>query len=424
MGSFLGYRCSVCGHEYGRDQVTYTCPADGGNLDVIFDYPAIGRSTSPGDIAVSPESSIWRYLPLLPVEDPGHLGTPLRAVGWTPLFQPERLAKQLGLRHLWLKDDGRNPTASFKDRASAVAVARAQAIGAEVVVTASTGNAGAALAGMAAAAGIPAVILAPKTAPPAKVAQLLMFGARVLLVDGTYDEAFDLTLEAAQAFGWYCRNTGYNPFTAEGKKTAAFEICEQFTAPIGAQHAVPLHWDAPEAVFVSIGDGNIISGLHKGFKDLVALGWIERVPRLFGIQSEGSAAIYNAFAAGTETITPVRAETLADSISVDLPRDGLRAVRAATQTGGAYLTVPDTDILSAMRALARGAAVFAEPAGAAAYAGLVKAVAQGRVQPEDRIVVLNTGNGLKDVRAAMQAAGEAVVIEPRLEAMRKALGRG
>jgi threonine synthase len=424
MGSFLGYRCSVCGTEYAPDQVTYTCPADGGNLDVVLDYPAIGRSTSPGDIAVSPESSIWRYLPLLPVEDPGHLGTPLRAVGWTPLFQPERLAKQLGLRHIWLKDDGRNPTASFKDRASALTVARAQAIGAKVVVTASTGNAGAALAGMAAAAGIPAVILAPKTAPQAKVAQLLMFGARVLLVDGTYDEAFDLTLEAAQAFGWYCRNTGYNPFTAEGKKTAAFEICEQFTASVGAVREPPLHWDAPEAVFVSVGDGNIISGLHKGFKDLVALGWIERVPRLFGIQSEGSAAIYNAFAAGTETITPVRADTLADSISVDLPRDGLRAVRAATQTGGAYLTVPDTDILSAMRALAREAAVFAEPAGAAAYAGLVKAVAQGRVQPLDRIVVLNTGNGLKDVRTAMQAAGEAVVIEPRLEAMRKALGRG
>jgi threonine synthase len=424
MGKALGYRCSVCGTEYAPDQVTYTCPADGGNLDVILDYGAIRRSVSPANIAASPEASIWRYLPLLPVEDPGHLGTPLRAVGWTPLFQPARLAEQLGLRHLWLKDDGRNPTASFKDRASAVTVARAQEIKAEVVVTASTGNAGAALAGMAAAAGVPAVILAPKTAPPAKVAQLLMFGARVLLVDGTYDEAFDLTLEAAQAFGWYCRNTGYNPFTAEGKKTAAFEICEQFTAPVGAVREPPLHWDAPEAVFVSVGDGNIISGLHKGFKDLVALGWIERVPRLFGIQSEGSAAIYNAFAAGTETITPVRADTLADSISVDLPRDGLRAVRAATQTGGAYLTVPDTDILSAMRSLAREAAVFAEPAGAAAYAGLVKAVAQGRVQPEDRIVVLNTGNGLKDVRAAMQAAGEAVVIEPRLEAMRKALGRG
>jgi threonine synthase len=424
MGSFLGYRCSVCGHEYGLDQVTYTCPADSGNLDIVLDHVAIGGSTSPADIAASPERSIWRYLPLLPVGDPGHLGTPLRAVGWTPLFQPERLAKQLGLRHIWLKDDGRNPTASFKDRASALTVARAQAIGAEVVVTASTGNAGAALAGMAAAAGIPAVILAPKTAPQAKVAQLLMFGARVLLVDGTYDEAFDLSLEAARAFGWYCRNTGYNPFTAEGKKTAAFEICEQFTASVGAVREPLLHWDIPEAVFVSVGDGNIISGLHKGFKDLVALGWIERLPRLFGIQSEGSAAIYNAFAAGTETITPVRADTLADSISVDLPRDGLRAVRAATQTGGAYLTVPDTDILSAMRSLAREAAVFAEPAGAAAYAGLVKAVAQGRVQPEDSVVILNTGNGLKDVRAAMQAAGEAVVIEPRLEAMRKALGRG
>jgi threonine synthase len=340
---------------------------------------------------------------------------------------------ELGLRSLWLKDDGRNPTASFKDRASAVAVARALQSKAKVVVTASTGNAGAALAGMAAAAGIPAVILAPRTAPPAKVAQLLMFGARVLLVEGSYDEAFDLTLQAAQEFGWYCRNTGYNPFTAEGKKTAAFEICEQLTASVGARHpvpaalgrrGVPLHWHAPDAVFVSVGDGNIISGLHKGFKDLAALGWIERIPRLYGVQSEGSAAIYNAFVSGSEAITPVHAETLADSISVDLPRDGLRALRAARETGGAYLAVTDGEILAAMRALARQAAVFAEPAGAAGYAGLVKAMAEGLVSPEERIVVLITGNGLKDVQAAMQAAGEATVIEPRLEAVRSALDVG
>ena len=418
MGKFLGYCCSKCQTEYGPDEVTYTCPKDGGNLDVVLDYESVGKQIGPDDLAESNDNSIWRYLPLIPVDDPGHPGTPLRAVGWTPLFTPTRLAHHLDLPHLWLKDDGRNPTASFKDRASAVVIARAQMIGARVVVTASTGNAGAALAGMAAAAGMPAVILAPKTAPQAKVAQLLIFGSQVFLVDGTYDQAFDLTLEATEAFGWYCRNTGYNPFTAEGKKTAAFEICEQYTYAVGAVGNPPLHWDTPDAVFVSVGDGNIISGLHKGFKDLLSLGWIDQIPKLFGIQSEGSSAIYNAFSHGTEEIVPVESDTIADSISVDLPRDGLRALRAVTQTQGAYLSVSDENILKAMQDLAREAAVFAEPAGATAYAGLVKAVADGWVGSEERILVLNTGNGLKDVQAAMKAAGEATVIEPTLEALK------
>jgi len=323
----------------------------------------------------------------------------------------DRLAGKLGLQDLWLKDDSRNPTASFKDRASAVVVARARQIKAEVVVTASTGNAGAALAGMAAAVGHQAVIFAPRTAPPAKVAQLLIFGARVMLVDGTYDHAFDLTIKAAQEFGWYCRNTGYNPFTAEGKKTAAFEIWEFMLDAIGP---------APYTVFVSVGDGNIISGIHKGFKDLLELGWIDQLPRIIGVQAEGSAAIANAFHAGTEQIVPVSADTLADSISVDLPRDGLRAVRAARQTGGTYLTVSDDDILAAIADLGKDG-VFAEPAGAASYAGLVKAVAQGVVKNDEPVLVLNTGSGLKDVSAAMRAVSEAPVIEPTLEAVRKYL---
>jgi threonine synthase len=419
VGTFAGYRCSVCGKDYGPTEVTYTCPADAGNLDVLLDWEGIARRVRPADIARSRQESVWRYLPLLPVADPGHEGTPLHAAGWTPLFAPPRLRKVAGLPGLWLKDDGRNPTASFKDRASAIVVARAQQVGARTVVTASTGNAGAALAGMAAAAGQPAVILAPRSAPPAKVAQLLMFGARVFLVEGTYDQAFDLTLEAAQAFGWYCRNTGYNPFTSQGKKTAAFEIAEQFTSAIGGDPAGGGPWSIPEAVFVSVGDGNIISGLHAGFDDLLRLGWIERMPKLFGIQAEGSAAIYNAFVAGTETIVPVQATTMADSISVDLPRDGLRALRAATRSGGAYLAVPDSDILAAMTALAREAAVFAEPAGATAYAGIAPALRRGLITPEDRVVVLNTGNGLKDVKAALQAAGAATIIEPTLPALRK-----
>ncbi len=421
MANFLGYRCSICGQEFGPVDVQYTCPHDGGNLDVILDYDRIRRDVAPGDIRRSADTSIWRYLPLLPVQDPGHYGTPLWAVGWTPLFHLQSIAGRFSLGKLWLKDDGRNPTASFKDRASAVAVARAQEIGAEMIVTGSTGNAGAALACMAGAARMPAVILAPKTAPPAKIAQLLIFGAHVVLVEGTYDDAFDLTIQAAEHFGWYCRNTGYNPFTAEGKKTAAFEICEQLSMESDEKSIGKERWLTPDAVFVSVGDGNIISGLHKGFKDLHELGWIEQIPRLYGIQSEGSAAIYNAFQAGSEDIQPVSANTLADSISVDLPRDGLRALRAATETGGAYVAVPDSAILDAIAELGRDAAVFAEPAGAAAYAGLLTAVEKNLLAEGDRVVVLNTGNGLKDVARAMDATGEPLVIEPTLEALQSAL---
>jgi threonine synthase len=390
-----------------------------GNLDVVVDYAAIGAAWSPERLAGSRRNSLWRYLPLLPVDDPGFEHTPLGAAGGTPLYRAERLGAQLGLRQLLVKDDGRNPTASFKDRASAVVVARAREIGAEVIVTASTGNAGAALAGMAAAVGQAAVIFAPETAPPAKVAQLLMYGARVLLVRGNYDQAFDLSVAAAREFGWYCRNTGYNPFTVEGKKTAAFEICEQLGPALG--RAPGAQWAAPDWIFVSVGDGNILSGIHKGLKDLCALGWIDHMPRLLGVQAEGSAACANAWAAGTETITPVAATTLADSIAVDLPRDGVRAVRAARDTGGAYVTVTDDEILAAMAALGRDLAVFAEPAGAAAHAGLVKAAAAGLVKPEDVIVVLNTGSGLKDVKSAMRAVQQAPVVEADLAAVKKVI---
>ena len=420
MSNFSGYRCSLCGTEYLPGEVTYTCPKDGGNLDVVLDLDAIRQKFQPEDLTSRAEASLWRYLPLLPVSDPGGEGTPLRSAGWTPIYRLNRLAAELGMENLWLKDESHNPTASFKDRASAVVVARAREIQAEVVVTASTGNAGAALAGMAAAVGQKAIIFAPKSAPPAKVAQLVVYGARVILVDGSYDDAFDLTVKASEKFGWYCRNTGYNPFTAEGKKTAALEIWEWWQAAhrlwhekLGAGVDHP-----PLTVFVSVGDGNIISGIHKGFKDLLALGWIERVPRIIGVQAEGSAAIANAFQAGTETITPVQAKTIADSISVDLPRDGVRAVRAARDTDGTYVTISDSDILRAIAELGK-MGVFAEPAGAAAYAGLVKAAGLGVVQGEDPVLVLNTGSGLKDVRAAMQVVGEAPIIEPTLAAVKK-----
>jgi threonine synthase len=409
--NILGYRCSLCNHDYALGEVQYTCPLDGGNLDVILDFPSIRKNTAPADITANPEQSLWRYLPLLPVSGQIGVGTPLRAAGWTPVFSPPVLAENLNLINLWIKDESRNPTASFKDRASAIVVGRARQIGAQVVVTASTGNAGAALAGMAAAVGQKAVIFAPRTAPPAKIAQLLIFGAQVILVDGTYDEAFDLTVQAADEFGWYCRNTGYNPFTAEGKKTAAFEIWEQVILQNTA-----LFKQKRLAVFVSVGDGNIISGIHKGFKDLLELGWIETMPRIFGIQAEGSAAIANAFMAGNEQIIPVSANTLADSISVDLPRDGVRAVRAVTQTDGTYILVSDQEIISAIAALGK-VGIFAEPAGATSYAGLVKAVAKGWIGSDDAVLVLNTGSGLKDVKTAMQAVQAAPIIEPTLAAV-------
>jgi threonine synthase len=382
-------------------------------LDVELDYKAIQTKYQIEDIISRTDFSLWRYLPLLPVTDPGGIGTPLRAAGWTPLYTPPLLVTKLGLEHLWIKDEGRNPTASFKDRASSVVVARAREIDAAIIVTASTGNAGAALAGMSAAIGQKAIIFAPKTAPQAKVVQLLVYGATVILVDGNYDSAFDLTIEAAKEFGWYCRNTGYNPFTAEGKKTAALEIWEQVCLNLPAD-------SRPLNVFVSVGDGNIISGIHKGFKDLMALGWLNSMPRLFGIQSDKSAAVANAYFAGTEKIIPISATTIADSISVDLPRDGVRAVRAARETDGAYITVSDEEIIAGIGELGKYG-IFAEPAGSTAFAGLKKALLSGVIMPDDPVVVINTGNGLKDIHAAMLAVPAAPIIEPTMNSLKKYL---
>lgn len=393
MDHILHLKCLICGKMYRPDEIEYVCPDHGneGIVDVRYDYERIGQSFSRDDLRRSTEQTIWRYKPLLPIAPDAPV--PPLTVGWTPLYQTDRLASELGLKHLWVKDDGRLPTASFKDRASAIAVVKAQEKGAQVVTTASTGNAAAALSGLCASVKQPNVIFVPETAPQAKIAQLLTFGSTVMLVKGTYDDAFDLCMQAAQTYGWYNRNTGYNPYMSEGKKTVSFEICEQ------------LGWQAPDRIFVSVGDGCIIGGVHKGLKDLLALGWIDRMPKLMGIQAEGSAYLYEAWKNGEDVLTkpPVAANTVADSISAGLPRDRIKALAAVTETNGAYLTVTDEEILAAIPALARGCGVFAEPAGAAAFAGLVKAVNQGLVNPNERIVVINTGNGLKDVASAMKA---------------------
>jgi threonine synthase len=417
MDHVLGLKCTICGAEYDVGEVKYVCPkhGDDGIVDVVYDYELIAKRISPRKLAGSPTRSIWRYLRLLPV-DPDLVemlvgGTVLGCVGWTPLYPAPRLAAQLGLNQLWIKDDGRQPTASFKDRASAIAVVKTRELGYEVVTTASTGNAAAALSGLCATVSQPNVIFVPKTAPQAKIAQLLVFGSTVLLVDGTYDDAFELCLQAAPEFGWYNRNTGFNPYMSEGKKTVAYEVCEQ------------LGWDAPDAVFVPVGDGCIIGGVHKGFKDLLALGWIERMPRIIGVQAEGSSPLVGAWERDLEgwEMEPVEANSVADSIVAGLPRDRNKALRAARESGGAFLSVSDEEIIAAIPALAQGAGVFAEPAAAAAYAGLVKAVEQGLVSPDERIVVLATGSGLKDIATAMKSVGEPVVVAPNLEDVRRAL---
>ncbi len=414
MDHVLHLRCLVCGAEYRPDEIDYVCPKHGpsdGVLDVVYDYERISATRE--SVAASPEPGMWRYRPLLPVE-PDSAVPPL-LVGDTPLYDAPRVAAELGLARVWVKDEGRQPTASLKDRASAMAVVKADERGLDVITTASTGNAAAALSGICASTGRANVIFVPASAPPAKVAQLLAYGSRVFSVDGSYDDAFELCLQAAEAHGWYNRNTGMNPYMSEGKKTAAYEFAEQ------------LGWTVPDAVFVGVGDGCIIGGLHKGFRDLLALGWIERVPRLYGVQAKGSRYLAEAWERGEDVLTkpPAPAETIADGIASGLPRDRLKAMAAVTETGGAFVTVDDGQILDAIPALARKTGVFGEPAAAAAYAGLLGAVEGRLVGADDRVAVLNTGNGLKNVAAARQAAdrlGAApTLIAPSLDALDRAL---
>lgn len=415
MDHILHLKCLICGREYDPQEIAYVCPEHGneGIVDVRYDYDRISRHFSRQQLQESEDYTIWRYKPLLPVS-PDALVPPL-SVGWTPLYRTPRLADDLGLTRLWVKDDGRQPTASFKDRASAIAIVKAQEQAAQIITTASTGNAAAALSGLSASVGQANVIFVPVTAPQAKIAQLLTFGSVVMLVQGTYDDAFELCLEAADEYGWYNRNTGFNPYMTEGKKTASLEICEQ------------MNWQAPDAIFVSVGDGCIIGGLHKGLKDLVALGWIDHMPRLYGVQSSGSDWMVQAWEEDADVLTkaPIVANTVADSISAGLPRDRIKALAAVKETGGAYIRVSDEEILAAIPALARGSGVFAEPAGAASYAGLVCAVEQGLVDRDERIVVLNTGNGLKDVTSAMKAVDLVQTkphhVEPSLDALRETM---
>ena len=410
-----GYRCIACAESLPEDFGGFLCPACGGNLDITYDYAAVAPIVAQGFAAKG--TGLFRYAPLLPVAE-GPVAFPLR-IGSTPLYPARQLGETLHLPGLYIKDDTQNPSASTKDRASAVALKRALDCGATTVAIASTGNAGSSTACLAAALGLDAVVFVPEAAPDAKLVQALCYGASVLAVRGNYDDAFDLCLRAAEEFGWFNRSTGYNPFTREGKKTCAFEIWEDLGR-------------VPDYVVVPTGDGNILSGVWKGWRDLHAVGLIERLPKMICAQSENSAAISSTArrVAGADADTVdwttieldvVSASTIADSLSVDRPRDGLAAVRSIVESGGAAVTVADAEIVAAIPELARASGVFAEPAAATAIAATKKLLAQGLLESDATVVCLVTGSGLKDVARARTGVGKPILIDASLAAVRKAV---
>jgi threonine synthase len=395
----LGLRCQRCDTLYAIDAVTYTCPIDGGNLDVVYDHTRMRRDLDPSVITSNPDRSIWHYQPLLPEQAHAAAHTPLRSFGWSPLYRAPVLEARLGVRAIRLKDDSRLPSSSFKDRASAMVIARAQTLGLKTICVASTGNAAGALSALCAGTGLEAVIFVPQGTPEGKLAGIQIHGAQVYMVRGSYNDAVDMAAKACEKFGWYNRSTGTNPFTREGKKTAGFEIAEQ----LGANTASGFR--APDAVIVPTGDGNILSGVHKGFAELHALGWIDRIPRFIAVTATLAPSLYQAWRDGHEAPQLVPSTTIASGISVDVPCDGVAALRAVRSSGGAFVEATDEEMLDGMRVLARDAGVFVEPACAAAYVGLVKGCATGLIHADDDVVLQLTGSGFKDIKSAVAATG-------------------
>jgi threonine synthase len=404
-----GLSCVLCRRLYAHGECEYTCPRCGlgGILDVEYDHDLIARSFSEERLASCRDTSIWRYRALLPLPD--DVTPPRLPAGGTPIIEAPVLARELSLGAFSVKDDGRNPTGSFKDRASAVGVARARWLGRRDVTCSSTGNAASSLAGFAAEGGLNAYIFVPASAPEAKVAQLLVYGAKVFLVEGSYEDAFSTCQRSVEVFGWYNRNCAINPYLVEGKKTCGLEIGEQMRDRM------------PDVVTVALGDGCTTAGIWKGLTEMKRHGVIDRLPRILAVQAEGAAPLARAFERGDEKIDPVAARTIADSINVGAPRNGIKALRAVRASGGSIVTAPDEAILSWIPRLARATGVFAEPTGVAALAGLEAAIAAGLVGRRESVLHVATGNGLKDIRGAMRSVAPPFRIPPSLDAVREAL---
>ena len=395
------FKCITCGKEYFPDEVSYLCPVcekenDGtqppkGVLKTLYNYEKI--STRYKKHKLFDKLKEKEYRELLPIRSERSLSW--LKVGKTPLYEIKnfRSFKNFGslnstLFHLFLKDDSQNPTFSFKDRASDLVCAFAKENGMDTIVAASTGNAGSSLAGICASQHQKAIIFAPASAPKAKLTQILMYGAQLIPVDGTYDDAFDLSIEATKKFGWYNRNTAYNPFTIEGKKIVAFEIFQQMKRKL------------PDRVFVPVGDGCIISGVYKGFEDLLKLGLIDKIPTVVAVQSEKSDNIIRNLE--KDSFVSKSSNTIADSIAVDIPRNFWMTKKFIEEYKGEWIAVSDEEIISASKILSENTGIFAEPAAAASFAGMLKYHNQEKIDENSKNVVLLTGSGLKDLKAVQR----------------------
>ena len=396
-----GYRCTVCGKFFTPEEAELTCPICGekGILDVEYDYEALKKVLTKEYFQNNRDYSMWRYAPMMGIEDT-HINKMLR-IGWTPLVKSYNLSKELGLKELYIKDDGLNPSGSSKDRASGVAVLKAIEAGAKVIACSSTGNAASSCACHAAHMGLPAVIFVPKRAPIGKLTQISLYGATLVIVDGDYKAAFKLSKEAISKYGWYNRNAAINPYMVEGKKTVSLEIAEQLSFK-------PTDW-----VCVSVGDGCTVGGVYKGFYELQQLGLIEKVPRILGVQSEGCEP----FVIASREHRPLQEceeNTLADSIAVGIPRNPLKALRAIEKSNGAWISVPDSEIIAAMSQLGRTEGIFGEPAAVASLAGLKKAIKEGIIKKDESVTFIVTGNGLKDPNNAQKAISKPELMEPNI----------
>ena len=398
-------RCVRCGAE-STDFWQWTCP-DQCTPHVRMDVQLhAGAAEEMGRNLKDRPLDHWRYREVLPIPDDPTL--PPLQIGWTPVHETPRLAPWLGVARAWVKDDGRNPSASLKDRASSVGVVLALAAGSERIVCASTGNAASATACVAASVGLPATIFVPERAPDPKIAQLRVFGAQVLRVQSDYDTAWDLCAEVARSRPWFNRNCALNPYLVEGKKTVGLELAEQ----LGPQ--------LPQWVVASVGDGCSIAGLVRGLEEAFAAGLCEHVPRVLGVQAEGAAPLVAAANTGVKPEIS-NAQTVADSLCVGVPRNPDKALMAVARSNGAWVTVTDAEIMAALSATASRTGIFGEPAAVTAAAGVRVAIASGIIAPDEGVAIISSGNGLKDPATALKSVTGPVDVAPSVEAVLAAL---
>jgi len=395
--------CVLCGLR-SSDPWCWTCPDCGSDGRMDVRYAAAPLQGMAGRLGGRPRDQ-WRYREVLPVGPDARL--PPVHVGWSPVGAAPRLAAWLGVREAVVKDDGRNPSASLKDRASAVGVVLAIEAGLERIACASTGNAASSTACIAASMGLGATIFVPRRAPAPKLAQLLVFGAEVVRVNADYDTTWELCAAVTAQKPWFDRNCAVNPFLVEGKKTVSLELAEQLGPAM------------PDWVAVSVGDGCTVAGVVKGLEEAARAGLIGSVPRVLAVQAEGASPLVEA--AKTGRFEPRPAASVADSICVGTPRNPHKALQAVERCGGAWIAVPDAAILEALVEVPRRSGVFGEPAGVAAAAGVRAAVRAGVVDASESVALLVTGNGLKDTATALQVAGEPMDVEASVDAVLAAL---